>query len=50
MNYLSCLAEIIVIFTYFSEGVSKNKRCRIFRRNTVNEKEKRFHDRSLRHT
>ena len=35
MNYLSCIAEIRGNFTYLSEGVSKNKRCRIFRRNTV---------------
>ena len=35
MNYLSCLAEIRGNFTYLSEGVSKNKRCQIFRRNTV---------------
>ena len=35
MNYLSCLAEIRGNFTYLSEGVSKNKRCCILRRNTV---------------
>ena len=35
VNYLSCLAEIRGNFTYLSEGVSKNKRCWIFRRNTV---------------
>ena len=34
-DYLRCLAEIRGNFTYLSEGVSKNKRCRIFRRNTV---------------
>ena len=35
VNYLSCLAEIRGNFTYLSVGVSKNKWCRIFIRNTV---------------
>ena len=35
MNHLSCLAEIRGNFTYLSEGVSNNKRCRIFCRNIV---------------
>ena len=30
-------AKIRGNFTYLSEGVSKNERCRIFRRNTVND-------------
>ena len=35
MNYLNCLAEIRGNLMFFGEVVSKNKRCRIFRRNTV---------------